>query len=115
MGIANIGSSQTSASGIFLVTLAGSIVATIPTMSPTMRTVATQPYQYMAGPSPLLAASQPQANRFVAGWKVKSGRFNSTQITYITGEVIAIATVNALNLVDEANVDLAGVALLDDA
>jgi hypothetical protein len=29
--------------------------------------------------------------------------------------VIAIATVNALNLVDEANVDLAGVALLDDA
>jgi hypothetical protein len=45
---------------------------------------------------------------------VKSGRFNSTQITYITGEVIAIATVNARNLVDEANDDLAGVALLDD-
>ncbi len=86
----------------------------MPTITPTMRTVAVQPYQYMAGPSPLLAASHHQANRFVAGWNVNRGRFQRTQITYITGAAIPAATVNALNLADDANDGVAGVALVDD-
>jgi hypothetical protein len=62
-------------SGIFLVTLSGSSVARKPSMAPARRLVAVQPYQYMAGPSPLLEASHPQTMRFVAGWKVNSGQF----------------------------------------
>src|SRR5437868_3678545 len=59
-GIDRIGSSQTRMSGIFLVTLSGSSVARKPSMAPARRLVAVQPYQYMAGPSPLLDASHPQ-------------------------------------------------------
>src|SRR5689334_4749876 len=53
-GIARIGSSQTRVSGIFLAVLSGSSVASRLTRNPTTRVVAVQPYQYMAGPSPLL-------------------------------------------------------------
>src|SRR5882757_4687183 len=112
IGIASSGSSQTKASGIFLLTPSGNVMAIRPTMAATIMTVAVQPYQYMAGPSPLRAASQPQAMRFVAGWKVKSGRFQSTQIAYITGAVMPKATTKVLNLAEAANDDVDGVVRL---
>ena len=79
-GIAKTGISQTKTSGIFLATFSGSIATMLPKMHATMSAFAVQPYQVMFGPSPLLAASNPQAKRFVAGWKVNSGQFIKRQI-----------------------------------
>ena len=63
--------------------------------------------QYMAGPSPLLPGSQPQPTRFVAGWKVNSGRLNRSQTTYITVKVRPNTRAKALNLADAASDDVA--------
>src|SRR5262245_14867873 len=78
-GTVRIGSSQTSMIGIFLAMLSGSRVARYPRTAPPTRVVAVQPYQYMAGPSPLRLGPQPHSRRLTAGWYVKSGQFTSRQ------------------------------------
>src|SRR3954452_5304910 len=107
---ANTGSNHIRNKGIFLVTLSGSRVASRPTTNPTRRVNALQPYQYMAGPSPLLAAAHQKSTRFVPGWKVNSGRLNHSHRIYMTGTAIPNATANALNLTDVASDDVAGLA-----
>jgi hypothetical protein len=103
IGIDKIGSIHARAMGIFLDTLSGSIAATMPRMVATIRTVPVQPYQYMAGPSPFLGASHPQAMRLVAGWKVNSGRFHQTQLRYVSMPAMLNVIAKLLNLDDFAN------------
>src|SRR4051794_9600858 len=105
-GIATIGVIQTNANGIFRLTLSGSTVAMAPRRAPTISTVAVHPYQYIAGPSPLLAASHPSTIRFVAGWKVNSGRFQNRQTKYNNGQTIAKVIAKVLNLADVASDDV---------
>src|SRR3954452_14105242 len=88
-GIATTGKIQTNASGIFRLRFSGSTVAMAPRMAPTISTGAVHPYQYIAGPSPLLAASHPTTIRFVPGWKVNSGSFQNRQPKYNNGQPIA--------------------------
>src|SRR3954449_12045622 len=111
---ASTGSSQMRAKGIFLVTLSGSRVASRPTTSPTRRDNALQPYQYMAGPSPLLAAAHQKSTRFVPGWYVNSGRLNHSHKIYMIGTAIPNTTANVLNLADAASDDVAALARGDD-
>jgi hypothetical protein len=73
------GSSHNRNSGILLVALSGRSVASAPRIVLPIRHDATQPYQYMAGPSPLLPGAHPKSTRFVAGWKVKSGRLKISE------------------------------------
>jgi hypothetical protein len=101
---------HTRANGILLVTLSGSIVAIPPRMEPAIRTVAVQPYQYIAGPSPLRDASHPKTIRFVAGWKVKSGKFQNRQTRYSNGHTMANVTTKVLNLAEVASDDVDGLA-----
>src|SRR5262245_28859933 len=99
---AKVGSSHNSQSGTLVATFCGSIAAMMPTKVHTTRHNAVQPYQYMAGPSPLLPASHPQPKRLVAGWKVNSGKLNRSQTTYMIGMAIAKPMANALNLAETA-------------
>jgi hypothetical protein len=65
----------------------------------------------MFGPSPLLAASSPHANRFVAGWNVNTGQFMDRAVRYAIGPKIENVTANVLNVVDDTHDDVIGVAL----
>ena len=49
-------------------TFSGSRVASQPRTVQATSIVAVQPYQYMAGPSPLRPGAQPKSTRLVAGW-----------------------------------------------
>src|SRR5262245_18634209 len=108
------GSSHTSASGIRRMTLSGSSIPSRPRTSPTSRDIMVQPYQYMAGPSPLGAAAHQKSTRFVAGWKVNSGRLNHSQATYMTGTEIPKTMTKVLNLADAAKDEVARSALAVD-
>src|SRR5471030_1967034 len=111
IGSDRIGRIHASATGIFLEILSGSIAATMPRIVATIRTVPVQPYQYMAGPSPLLGASQPHTMRLVAGWKVNSGRFHQTQLRYVSMPTMLNVIANVLKRDDFANeVDRVAVA-----
>src|SRR4051812_47048406 len=107
---ASTGSSHIRDNGIFLVTLSGSRVASRPKTDPTRRDSTVQPYQYMVGPSPLLAGAHKNSTRFVAGWKVNSGRLNHSHRKYMTGTEIPNTTANVLNLADAASDDVAALA-----
>src|SRR5262245_45289811 len=111
---ASTGSSHTSASRIRLMTLSGSSIPIRPRTTPTSRVIMVQPYQYMAGPSPLRAAAHQKSTRFVAGWKVNSGRLNHSQATYMIGTEIPKTTTKALNLADAARDEVARAVLAVD-
>jgi hypothetical protein len=66
----------------------------------------------MFGPSPLLAASNPQAKRLVAGWNVNSGQLKKRQIKYVNEPTTANVMAKVPNLVDDANDDVAGTLLV---
>src|SRR5215475_3414104 len=104
---ANTGSSQTSVSGMRLTMLSGSSVPSRPRMEPTRTVITVQPYQYMVGPSPLLAGPHQNSTRFVAGWKVNSGRLNHSQSTYMIGTEIPNTMTKVLNLADAAKDEVA--------
>src|SRR5262245_808329 len=113
---ARIGSSQTSASGMRLTTLSGNSVPSRPRTAPTRTESTVQPYQYMVGPSPLLAGPHQNSTRFVAGWNVNSGRLNHSQATYTIGTEIPNTMTKVLNLADAAKdeVPRAALALEED-
>src|SRR5262245_37439566 len=66
---------------LFWTKFSGSNAPMIPKAKLATRHVAVQPYQYMAGPSPLRAAAQKRSTRLVPGWYVNSGRLKMSQIT----------------------------------
>src|ERR1700687_4294720 len=99
---AKVGSSHNRKSGIFLTARSGSIVPSIPRANPPMRDNTVQPYQYIAGPSPLLPADHQKSTRFVAGWKVNRGQFICSATKYSTRKVTPNTMANLLTLVADA-------------
>src|SRR5258705_208726 len=99
---AKVGSSHNRKSGIFLTARSGSSVPSRPRADPPSRANTVQPYQYIAGPSPLRPAAHQRSTRLVAGWKVNNGQFICSASRYSKGKVTPNTMANVFTLVADA-------------